>query len=227
MGLVGIKYNASPTNPFDGHMDVLVMFLLTMFVYVIALTVTSTLIRSTSQQEEEDTNTNHSIIILKLICHVCGVVGHTHNVYGYLIGLLLTLLGIKFNSSSCTNNPFFDGDHMAIIMFFFLETVFVYVIALTVTSRLSSEDDTTINNVLKLICHVSGGIGCELLLFILVTPLYCFIINVVLGGILLLLLLICVYANSMSTEEQEIRETEMEDIQPAARGNIPIHNVNN
>ncbi|KAF7815914.1 putative transmembrane protein [Senna tora] len=157
---------------------------------------------------------------------VAAIYSHSHNVYGFLIGLLLTLVGIKFNSSSssCINNPF--DAHME-IMVFFLETAVLYVISLTVTSRLRLEDHNANLTpiILKLICHVSGALGCELLVLILVTPIRRFIIINTLLALLLVTLSLCLYASwslgqlhDDDTEEQErSRGTEMQDIEA---GNI-------
>ncbi|KAF7815915.1 putative transmembrane protein [Senna tora] len=154
---------------------------------------------------------------------VGAIESHSHNAYGYLIGLLLTLLGIKSNSS-CTNNLF--DTHME-IMVFFLETTIVYVIGLTVTSRLRLiEDDHYYNanltpKILKLMCHVSGALGCELLVLVLVTPIWRFIILNMLLALLLITLSLCLYASwslgdqIRDTEGRERRGIEMDDIEAA------------
>ena len=81
--------------------------------------------------------------------------------------LLLTLVAIKCQSTGTKSLK----EHAA-IMLCFLIALFLYAVAFSKLTYLPS-------NVLNFyVCHVSGALACELLLFILVTPIWWILINV-------------------------------------------------
>ncbi|KAI9071780.1 hypothetical protein K1719_038960 [Acacia pycnantha] len=98
-----------------------------------------------------------------------------HNIYAYLTGLLLALVELKYQALN--TSPF--NDHPA-VMLLFLIAITVYVMALFVL-----RSNHQINAMMIWVCHICGSLACELLLLLLVSPMWSFIIN--LSSLLLLL----------------------------------------
>ncbi|KAI9079080.1 hypothetical protein K1719_038919 [Acacia pycnantha] len=104
-----------------------------------------------------------------------------HTIYAYLTGLLLALVQLKYQALN--TSPF--SDHPA-LMILFLIAITVYAMALFV---LGSHHQ--IKTMMIWVCHISGSLACEMLLLVLVSPLWSFIIN--LSSLLLLLTFLLFY----------------------------------
>ncbi|KAI9079108.1 hypothetical protein K1719_038947 [Acacia pycnantha] len=103
-----------------------------------------------------------------------------HTIYAYLTGLILALVQLKYQALN--TSPF--NDHPA-VMILFLIAITLYVMALLVLGS------NPINAMMIWVCHVCGSLACELLLLLLVSPLWSFIIN--LSSLLLLLTFLLSY----------------------------------
>lgn len=140
-----------------------------------------------------------------------------HTIYAYVVGLLLTLVEIKYQGS--INNPFHDHPS---IMLLFLITQFVYVISLfTFLFDWLNERSRNFNIV---VCHVFGTLACQLLLLVLVSPVKWFLVNVsslvlVVATFLCYSYLLHLLNNASQTQRLEIdrngdgQATEMVDVE--------------
>lgn len=106
-----------------------------------------------------------------------------HTAFGSTVTLLLTLVGFKYQGSATT----LFREHSFVISLFIIDILvyiiaFVNVVAIRSTSTSSSTTTSSSENsntilTYKHIFLTSGAVGCELLLFILVTLVRWFVIN--------------------------------------------------
>ncbi|QCE13898.1 hypothetical protein DEO72_LG11g896 [Vigna unguiculata] len=110
-----------------------------------------------------------------------------HKAYTILMALELTSISIKYGGSN--TNPF---QHSTPILLLFL--------TVTCSHLLASTAQTTLPTIF--IFHVSGAVGCEALLWILIAPefLWCYVIN-------LFLLLLASFCFNYNHINQLIRHT--------------------
>ncbi|KAI9114783.1 hypothetical protein K1719_014481 [Acacia pycnantha] len=132
-----------------------------------------------------------------------------HTVYAYLTALLLALVGIEYQASN--TSPF--KQHPA-VMILFLIAITVYVIALLVLTFRSNHQMNLI--IMVCVCHICGSVACELLLLLLVSPIWCFLIN--LSSLVLVLMLLFSYnylfrPSHPDTQTAEGQAIEMIDIE--------------
>ncbi|KAI9114583.1 hypothetical protein K1719_014281 [Acacia pycnantha] len=146
-----------------------------------------------------------------------------HTIYPYPNALLLALVGIKYQALN--TSPFIQ--HPAVIILFLIATT-VYVIALLV---LTFRSNLQINLIIMVwVCHICGSVVCELLLLVLVSPIWCFLIN--LSSLVLVLTLLFSYnyrfqpshPNDPQTQTAEGQPIEVED---KCYGLKSCHNLKN
>ncbi|KAL6146203.1 hypothetical protein ACLB2K_056886 [Fragaria x ananassa] len=87
-----------------------------------------------------------------------------HAVFGFIIGLLLTLVGLKFVGSGTT--PFIAHP---LTMSLFISASFVYTIAVLAEITIGGAHNST-SNLFRYMYLISGSLACELLGFVIVGP---------------------------------------------------------
>ncbi|KAI9109267.1 hypothetical protein K1719_019890 [Acacia pycnantha] len=143
------------------------------------------------------------------------LIASLHTIYGFLTGLLLALMGIKYQGSG--TNPYREHP---ILMMQFLIAIFMYGVALIIILRRSNLEHSA-NKLMVGVSHICGGLACELLLLVLVSPIPLLLINVSVPTLIVVLVFCYKYAlhllHVQGTEEQvsEMTDLEASTISPA------------
>ncbi|KAI9109225.1 hypothetical protein K1719_019848 [Acacia pycnantha] len=146
---------------------------------------------------------------------VSDLIASLHTIYGFLTVLLIALMGIKYQGSG--TNPFRE---CPILMMQFLIAISTYVVALIITLRRSNLEHSA-NKLMVGVTHICGGLACELLLLVLVSPIWLVLINVSVPTLIVMLAFCYKYAlhllHAQGTEEQasEMTDLEASTISPA------------
>ncbi|KAL4607583.1 hypothetical protein ACB092_09G185900, partial [Castanea dentata] len=111
-----------------------------------------------------------------------------HDIFGFLIILLLTLLQVNHQNSG---NPF--ETHGATMLLFIL-AVFVYAIALAGISQ--PAPNSSYLPILRGVCFISGAFACDSLLMILVPPF----------GWFIFVLCVCMFLQLLFKSRQQIHQ---------------------
>ncbi|GMN69475.1 hypothetical protein TIFTF001_038540 [Ficus carica] len=96
-----------------------------------------------------------------------------HTAFGFIIGLLLTLVGVKYQGSGTT---LFRQNRQIVSLF--ILTISLYATALVKTTLASRNDNHQSSNSYPAIFLIIGTFASELLLFILLTPLGWSLLNI-------------------------------------------------